>query len=144
MKLTTNWEEIDFKLILNLYKEVGWTNYTEAPDELLKAFQNSSYILLALGDNGDLKGISRSISDDISIHYLQDILVSPKFQRSGVGRTLLNKVLERFDHVRTHMILTDDEKKQLDFYESLGYSNTKELRDIPLNSFVKMKGIELK
>lgn len=41
------------------------------------------------------------------------------------------------------MILTDDEEKQLRFYESLGYKNTKNLSDIPLNAFVKMKGAEL-
>ena len=61
----------------------------------------------------------------------------------GVGRKLLNLMLKRFKDVRTHVILTDDEEKQLRFYESLGYKNTKNLSDNPLNAFVRMKGISL-
>lgn len=144
MRLTDTWEKVPFQQIVDLYKSVGWTNYTDDPESLLKAFQNSTYVLLAFDSESCLVGISRSLSDDISIHYLQDILVKPNSQRSGVGRALLEKVLNRFDHVRTHMILTDDEEKQLNFYKSLGYSNTRELEEIPLNTFVKMKGIELK
>ena len=37
------------------------------------------------------------------------------------------------------MILTDGEEKQLQFYESLGYKNTKSLKSTPLNTFVIMK-----
>lgn len=142
MKIIENWKSVDFKKIVELYDSVGWSAYTKSPKLLEEAFKNSTYVLIAI-DGDMIIGLSRSISDNVSIHYLQDILVSPKYQKKGVGRKLLSKALEYFDKVRTHMILTDDEEKQLKFYESLGYKNTKELKEVPLNTFVKMQGIEL-
>lgn len=142
MKITKDWKSIDFNKIIKLYDFVGWSVYTTSPSSLEEAFRNSTLILIAI-DGDEVIGLSRSISDNVSIHYLQDILVSPKYQNMGVGRKLLSKTLNHFDKVRTHMILTDDEEKQLKFYESLGYRNTKELKEVPLNTFVKMRGVEL-
>ncbi len=143
MKVASNWKEYDFNKIIDLYNSVGWSNYTEDKDSLLEAFQNSTFVACSVDEEDNLLGVVRSVSDDVSIHYLQDLLVNPDFHRNGVGRALLDSALERFKHVRTHMILTDDEEKQLKFYQSLGYKNTKDLKDIPLNAFVRMNGIEL-
>ena len=49
--------------------------------------------------------------------YLQDILVRPEHQRTGVGRQLLAVCLERYSHVRQKVLLTDDEAQER-FYES--------------------------
>lgn len=142
MKITEDWQSIKFDKIMELYESVGWSAYTKSPELLEVALKNSTLILLAMIDD-DVIGLSRSISDNVSIHYLQDILVSPVHQKKGVGRKLLSKALDHFHQVRTHMILTDDEEAQLKFYESFGYKNTKLLKEIPLNAFVKMSGIEL-
>lgn len=127
---------------MDLYGAVGWEAYTQNTESLKRAFSNSTYVLIAKIDEC-VVGLARSISDEVSIHYLQDILVHPEFQKKGIGRKLLNLMLDRFENVRTHMILTDDEEKQLKFYESHGYKNTRGLKEVPLNSFVKMKGVEL-
>ena len=142
MKLLENWKGIDCDKIIELYNSVNWSNYTNDPSSLKDAFNNSTYVILAVVDN-EVCGLARSISDDVSIHYLQDLLIKPKYQRRGIGRKLFDTVLERFSHVRTHMLLTDDEEKQIKFYQSLGYSNTRELGEVPLNAFVKMNGVSL-
>ena len=142
MEILSDWEQVQFEKIVNIYNAVGWQAYTKDIESLKKAFEKSTYVLIAMIDE-HVVGIARSISDEVSIHYLQDILVHPEFQKKGIGRKLLNLMLERFENVRTHMILTDDEEKQLKFYESLGYKNTRGLKEVPLNSFVKMKGVEL-
>ena len=128
--------------ILELYNSVSWSNYTDEPEELMKAVLNSSFVVTACIEN-KIIGLARSISDDYSIHYLQDVLVRPEYHKKGIGRKLLNKCLERFKHVKTHVILTDDEEKQKKFYESMGYKNTKPLKKIPLNCYVKMNNIDL-
>ncbi|MCP4705692.1 MAG: GNAT family N-acetyltransferase [candidate division Zixibacteria bacterium] len=128
--------------VLELYKKVGWIKYTENPDDLFKAILNSTYVV-TIQEKDDIIGLARCMSDDISINYLQDILVDPDYQKKGIGRKLLENCLERFKHVRSHVILTDDEKRQRLFYESLGYKNTKEFKKMNLNCFVKMTGVEL-
>lgn len=100
--------------------------------------ENSQTVYLAV-EGDQVVGLVRSISDDVSIHYLQDIIIHPEWQRKGIGRMLFNAVLERYQHVRAHMLLTDDEEKQLKFYHSLGYENVKDFKGANLNSFVKFK-----
>lgn len=132
-----NWRSVDFNEIVSLYNSVGWNAYTKNKESLLKAFENSSYILIVT-EGEDVVAALRSLSDDVSIHYLQDIIVRPSHQHKGIGRRLLDKALNRYSHVRTHMLLTDDEEKQMKFYTSLGYENLKTYKKGTLNSFVRM------
>lgn len=141
MKIITNWKEVEFERIVKLYDSVGWVAYSEKPADLKSAFENSSYILIAL-ENNDVIGVLRSLSDNVSVHHLQDILVSPSYQGKGLGRQLLKMALDHYAHVRTHLLLTDDEEKQHKFYESLGYKNVKAFTAPVLNSFVKFKSFE--
>lgn len=136
--ITEDWKSESFDNIVQLYDSVGWTVYTKNKNDLLRAFHNSSYVLIAK-DGNEVVGLLRSMSDDVSIHYLQDILVKPTFQQQGIGRKLIDQVLKRYSHVRTHMLLTDSEEKQMKFYKSLGYENLKDFRQGSLNSFIHMK-----
>ena len=129
--------------IVDLYNSVQWTTYTKNISELIRSILNSHLVIGCIVDDR-LVGLLRTISDDSSIVYIQDILVHPDYQRQSLGRQLVLKCLENYQHVRTIMLLTDDRESQLHFYVSLGFSNTKELQKTPLNAFVKMNGIELK
>ena len=117
--------------LIALYKAVNWTAYTndENRGSLKTAVQNSTYVVSAWSDE-TLVGLARILSDDISICYLQDILIRPDSQRMGIGRILLTNCLERFAHVRTTILLTDNDQKQLKFYESLGFKNIRHLKEI--------------
>ena len=64
-------------------------------------------------------------------------------QGHGIGRALVSRVLERYAHVRQKVLLTDDRLEQLKFYDSLGFKNTRELVQTPLNAFVIIEGAEL-
>ena len=99
--------KVDFSLtqLIKLYNSVGWTAYTKDPVErlLLKAIQNSTYVVSAW-DGRKLVGLARGLSDDVSIFYLQDILIHPDYQKHGIGTTLLKECLERFQHVRMKVL----------------------------------------
>jgi len=128
--------------VVDLYGSVGWSVYTEDPGSLMAAIAGSGFVVSAR-DGEDLVGIARGLSDDVSIFYLQDLLVRPTHQRRGIGCELLRVCLERFDHVRQRVLLTDDEAHQHRLYESLGYSDIRSLERVRLHAFVAMKGVEL-
>jgi hypothetical protein len=65
--LTENWRSEDFDRLVQLYDSVGWAVYTKNTNDLLKAFQNSSYVLIAK-DGNEVIGLLRSMTDDVSIH----------------------------------------------------------------------------
>jgi len=124
--------------LVGLYSSVGWAAYASDPDALVRAVEQSSYVVTARDSDGELVGLARVISDEATICYLQDILVSPRQQRSGLGRTMLEKVLARYVHVRQKVLLTDDEPGQRAFYESLGFTEGHDFSPTPLRAFVRI------
>ncbi len=123
-----------------LYAAVGWSAYTADVPALATAIANSTYVVSARARN-ELIGLARVLSDDVSIFYLQDILVHPDYQHRGLGSSLLAACLERFDHVRQKVLLTDDQPSQHRFYESMGFADTSKLESGVLRCFVRMPGI---
>lgn len=128
--------------LVALYDSVGWSVYTDDPGKLEKAVRNSTFVVVARND-ARLIGLARVLSDDVSIAYVQDVLVDPTHQRQGVGRELLECCLLRFAHVRQRMLLTDDEPHQHRLYKSVGFHDVSQLDNIPLHAFVDIAGIDL-
>lgn len=124
----------DFHTILDLYASVGWTNYTENPEMLRKAFEHS---LLTLGayNGDDLVGVIRAVGDGYSIVFVQDILVFPEYQRKGIGTRLLREVMKRFSLAYQIELMTDNTPKTISFYQSAGFVKAD---DIGCCAFVRM------
>lgn len=125
--------------ILALYESVGWGAYTREPNVLAEAVRGSSFVVTARNSGGALVGMARTISDDATICYLQDILVDPAFQKSGAGRALLETVLARYRHVRQLVLITDNEPGQRAFYEALGFTEGSDFRPDPVRVFVQFR-----
>ncbi|WP_056963268.1 GNAT family N-acetyltransferase [Levilactobacillus spicheri] len=109
--------------ILDLYRSNGWTAYTEAPQNTLAAFQQST-VLWALA-SGRLVGFVRGITDGHTILYIQDILVHPDFQRQHIGTALVRRYLQRHQHIGQTVLITDDERRTRAFYQSIGFSEVR-------------------
>ncbi len=124
--------------LVGLYDRVGWTAYTRDREGLIRAIARSTWVATAWrGDS--LLGLIRVISDDVAIAWLQDVLVVPEEQRTGIGRALAARALERFAHVRSFALMTDDEARQHAFYRSLGLQEIREAFGGVLHCFLRMK-----
>ncbi len=130
--------DLPLAAVVRLYDSVGWSAYTKDPETLAAALAGSALLAVAR-DGGDLVGLARVISDGHSICYLQDVLVDPRHQRTGLGRSLVEFVLEPYAHVRQKVLLTDTEPGQKAFYEALGYRQAGIDDDggLPLRAFVR-------
>lgn len=106
--------------ILDLYKSVGWINYTKNPTMLEKAYQNSLRIYGAYQDE-KLLGIIRVVGDGHSVIFIQDILIFPEYQHNGIGTALLRRILEDYENVYQMHLLTENTDKTINFYKSLGF-----------------------
>jgi ribosomal protein S18 acetylase RimI-like enzyme len=124
---------------LALYESVGWAAFTRDLGLLVRAIRNSSFVVTARSVGGELVGLARAVSDDATICYLQDILVDPAFQGTGVGRTLLEAVQARYGHVRQTVLLTDNEPGQRAFYEALGFTEGADFSPEPLRVFALIR-----
>ncbi|RKR12733.1 acetyltransferase (GNAT) family protein [Arthrobacter oryzae] len=118
---------------------MSWSAYTKDPELLVRAIRNSAFVVTARNDAGDLIGLARAVSDDATICFLQDILVRPGFQKDGVGRALLTRVLEKYRHVRQTVLITDDEPGQRAFYEELGFTEGSNFSPEPIRVFAQFR-----
>ena len=123
--------------LVGLYDSVGWTAYTRAPAQLLTSVRGSHRVAAARS-GGELVGLARTISDGVTIVYLQDVLVRPEAHRRGLGTRLVRTVLDADPHVRQRVLLTDDEPAQRAFYTALGFTETHDT-DPPSRAFVQLR-----
>lgn len=121
-------EYTDFKIdqIRELYDAVGWTSYTDDIYALIKGYENSLKILAAFEDD-KLLGLIRAVGDGYTIIFIQDILVLPEYQRKGIGKTLINGMLDLYPNVRQIELTTDIDPKTIGFYSSQGFEKFSEL-----------------
>ena len=65
-------------------------------------------------------GIGNAISDGHLVAYFPHMLVHPDHQRQGIGRLMMEALLERYRGFHQLMLTADGEAVQ--FYERLGFS----------------------
>ncbi|MGM0437788.1 MAG: GNAT family N-acetyltransferase [Bacillota bacterium] len=113
--------------ILSLYDSLGWIEYTKNMEKLIRALNNSLYILTAW-DKNKLVGLVRVVGDGETIIFIQDILVLRQYQRQGIGSKLLKTVLNKYNKIRQKVLLTDDTEKTRLFYEANGFEPANKLK----------------
>lgn len=107
--------------IVALYESVGWSAYIRDTASLKQGILNSLCVLGAY-DGDQLVGLIRAVGDSVTIVFIQDILVQPAYQRRGIGRALIARLLERYSDVRQIHLLTDDVPETVDFYKAVGFT----------------------
>ncbi len=122
--------------LISLYDAVEWTAYTREPCALSKAVASSDHVVTARSD-GRLIGLIRSLSDDVSIVYIQDLLVHPRYQRRGIGKSLIDACLERYGHVRKVVLMTDSDERVHSFYQAAGFRALPST-EVGLHGYVKI------
>ena len=115
-------KEIKDQDLRKLYTSLHWSAYTDKfPD--LSVLLRDCMIVYSAWDKDKLVGLIRVIGDNVSIAYVQDLLVLPEYQKTGVGKELLDYVLENTRHIRQFQLITDNlpENQSIrDWYQSRG------------------------
>lgn len=125
----------DRKGLLELYEDVGWTAYTDEPERLERAIAQSAHVVSAW-DGDRLVGLARVVSDGEHIVFAQDVLVLRAYRRRGLGRELLRRVLEPFQHVRQTVLVADNAPELRAFYAGLGFEMASR---IGMSAFMRLK-----
>jgi predicted N-acetyltransferase YhbS len=107
-----------FAEILRLYRAHGWTHAAD-PARLHRAIESSSLTLVALDDDAVI-GFARAMSDEAFAVYIADILVAPDRQRQGIGRALVDAILDHYPLDLFHHQVLIAERGAEGFYRRLG------------------------
>lgn len=109
-------EAVDWDELSNLYR-IAPLGEKKAAD-LKISFTNSRFACLVY-DSGKLIGAGRALADGIDCSYICDLAVHPSYQGSGIGRGIVERLV---DLSRGHrkIILYSVPGKQA-FYHKLGF-----------------------
>lgn len=96
---------------------VGWPN-PPLPATHYRILANSAAIVLARSEDGNVVGFITAISDGVSCAYIPHLEVLPAYQGQGIGTALLQRMLDKLNHLYMIDLVCDPELQP--FYERLG------------------------
>jgi GNAT superfamily N-acetyltransferase len=106
--------------VKEIYVLEGWTAYLNSDEKLIRAFDNSLYILGAF-DGDNLVGFVRCVGDGEHILLVQDLIVDKVYQKKRIGTTLFKTIWDKYKDVRMFQVNTDlEDEVDNHFYKSMG------------------------
>lgn len=105
-----------------LYDAVGWESYDKKVSEI--ALANTMYSV-SVYDDDKIIGYGRLIGDGICFMYIHDVMVEPKYQNQKIGSQIMNKLLEKINHIKLEnpyvRVYLGASKGKEKFYEKFGF-----------------------
>ena len=107
---------------LALREAVGWNTF---PVEEARNCIENAYMILAVRDGDRAIGITRLLWDGGYVAFLSDVLVIPEYQGQGIGRHLVEAVIQRIKDdmkpgYKVKLNLNSAKGKE-PFYEKFGF-----------------------
>lgn len=106
--------------IIELYKDSGIIRPIDDIDRIKKMYENSNIVISAYNED-ELVGIARSLTDYSYVCYLSDLAVKDKYQKSGIGKKLIELIQKEIGEDVSLILLSSKIAK--DYYPKIGFDN---------------------
>lgn len=114
--------KLDVETYLDIRASVHWKVLRKEQAE--KALNNSLYTVMAV-ENGKTIGMGRIVGDGAVICYIQDFVVRPEYQGTGIGRKMMERLIAHVEELRMDqsemMLCLMCAKGREQFYEKFGF-----------------------
>ena len=118
--LVRSWQE---EQIVDLYRSAGWWKEEMDASKINDLIRGSFLFAVAIDiSTGRAVGMGRVISDGIADAYIQDLVVLGDWRSWGVGKMILNRLLEECKFRKITWIGLIAEPGKEEFYRSLGFA----------------------
>lgn len=135
MQITYKYDkDIDKVQLEKLYNDAQWSAYTNDMEQLHQALLQSFDVVTAWHED-QLVGLVRTISDGLTILYIQDTLVLNAFQNKGIASELMQILLKKHDSLRQKVLLTEDAPDVRHFYEKNGFHSCDQGGEVAFGKF---------
>lgn len=109
---------------LYLREMVGWKRLSKKQAEL--ALDNCLFLVKAVDEVGELIGMGRVVGDGAVVCYIQDLIVVPGMQKSGIGSMIIDRLKKYVEDIReedtTMMLCLMCAKGREPFYLKHGFT----------------------
>lgn len=125
-------DEIQFELADNILKPEDFVRLKVAAGfidrplaQVNAALRNGLFNVSAISD-GKVVGMGRLVGDGAMYWYLQEIIVLPEYQRKGIGKSIVSRLLKHIESTAIPGTLIEvgltAAKGKEPFYEKFGFS----------------------
>lgn len=104
--------------MIELYQKAGIPRPTNDRGRMVQMLENSN-IVISAWENDNLVGMIRALTDFVWYTFLADLAVHPDYQKSGVGKMLI-EVLKNKVGEQTAIILLSV-PSAMDYYPKVGF-----------------------
>lgn len=119
LSLQLTCDNIDWNLVSLILKRVEMGYFDGEVHQ--KAFHNSECVVFAF-DEDHMIGFGRAISDGAYEAAVYDIAVLPEYQGKGVGRAIMESIVERLPHCNIILFASPGKEP---FYQKLNFRKMK-------------------
>ncbi len=106
--------------VRELFQSVDWM-WANHPEKLCQAMAHSDRVVSAWAGD-ELIGLMNALSDGALTVYFHFLLVKPRYQGQGIGRTLVREMLTHYSAIPRKVLV--GEQEALGFYEKCGFTAT--------------------
>jgi len=122
--ISTDSSRLDMNAVYDFLSRSYWAK-TRPRERTDKAFANS--LVFGLYENGKQIGMGRVVTDSAIVAYLCDVFIHEDFRGHGLGKWLVQSMLEHPDlkHIRRWLLATDDAHG---LYQQFGFGPLTEVK----------------
>ena len=118
-KISTSKNNVSPKEFVSLFQSVGWAkNHSFDLKKIKYALQKTSFIVSIKNEKGELVACGRVLSDNMFFTTIPDVFVHPKYQKKGLGKIIMNKIIDKYSHTKIFFGSQPGNEK---FFEKLGF-----------------------
>lgn len=107
--------------VKKLYENAGW--WKERTETDIADMLKTNLSVGAWTENNHLIGFARAVSDGRFRAYVEDVIIHQEWRRSGVGRELVESLLEDLDNIDIISLFCEEEL--IPFYEKNRFKSSK-------------------
>lgn len=111
-------EPVQVEEVIRVFKSSGITRPVDQPERIQKMLQHANLTITAW-DNGKLVGIGRALTDFCYCCYLSDLAVDKDYQKSGIGKAIIDKVKEIIGEETALILLSAP--NAMEYYPKVGF-----------------------
>lgn len=119
MKIEYKTQLPDEDSFFKLFETTGWSS-KKSKEELFWAINNSWYVVSAFKGK-ELIGFGRIISDGYLHAFITDMIITPKYQKKGIGKEILKRLVKEALDNDIHDIQLFSTKDKKEFYLKNGF-----------------------
>ena len=123
--------KIDFseiEKVRTLLASHGWADRVGDEDRFYMLVDNSTVANVAVVHRR-VVGFVRAITDRLSNGYISMLIVDPAYRKQGIGRALINSIIE-FGRPEVTWLLRAGREGAPEFFDALGFSKSAEAMEL--------------